>query len=95
MGFIGEFIVFQGSFATFPIPIILCIIASALTAVYFIIVLNRTCFGTLDNKQAYYPNFLQYKTIPALGFNPYHHISRCKTQLVTTMDRTYYRFIGR
>ncbi|MDJ0580213.1 NADH-quinone oxidoreductase subunit M [Crocosphaera sp.] len=66
VGFIGEFIVFQGSFATFPIPTILCIIASGLTAVYFVILLNRTCFGKLDNKQAYYPKVLPSETIPAL-----------------------------
>ncbi|MGK7881740.1 MAG: NADH-quinone oxidoreductase subunit M [Crocosphaera sp.] len=66
VGFIGEFIVFQGSFATFPIPTILCIIASGLTAVYFVILLNSTCFGKLDNKQAYYPKVLPSETIPAL-----------------------------
>lgn len=55
VGFIAEFMIFQGSFSVFPIPTLLCIIASGLTAVYFVILLNRTCFGKLDNHLAYYP----------------------------------------
>ncbi|MDJ0600518.1 MAG: NADH-quinone oxidoreductase subunit M [Crocosphaera sp.] len=66
IGFAAEFIVFQGSFATFPIPTLLCIIASGLTAVYFVILLNRTCFGKLDNEKAYYPSVLPSETIPSL-----------------------------
>jgi NAD(P)H-quinone oxidoreductase subunit 4 len=66
IGFIAEFMVFQGSFSVFPIPTLLCIIASGLTAVYFVILLNRTCFGKLDNKLAYYPRVLKTETIPAL-----------------------------
>jgi NAD(P)H-quinone oxidoreductase subunit 4 len=64
-GFIAEFIVFQGSFSVFPIPTILCVVASGLTAVYFVILLNRTCFGKLDNL-AYYPKVLWSEKIPAL-----------------------------
>jgi NAD(P)H-quinone oxidoreductase subunit 4 len=66
VGFVSEFIVFQGSFTTFPIPTLLCILASGLTAVYFVILLNRTCFGKLDNKLAYYPKVLPSENIPAL-----------------------------
>ena len=66
VGFAAEFLVFQGSFTSFPIPIILCIIASGLTAVYFVILLNRTCFGRLNNKLAYYPQVLMSETLPAL-----------------------------
>ncbi|MBD2517869.1 NADH-quinone oxidoreductase subunit M [Nostoc sp. FACHB-973] len=64
-GFIAEFIVFQGSFSVFPISTILCVVASGLTAVYFVILLNRTCFGRLDNL-AYYPKVLWSEKIPAL-----------------------------
>jgi NAD(P)H-quinone oxidoreductase subunit 4 len=67
VGFIAEFIVFQGSFDTFPIPTLLCIIASGLTAVYFVILLNRTCFGKLDNKLAYYPKVLLSEKLPAFA----------------------------
>ncbi|MBE9175888.1 NADH-quinone oxidoreductase subunit M [Synechocystis salina LEGE 06155] len=66
VGFAAEFIVFQGSFPIFPIPTLLCILASGLTAVYFVILLNRTCFGKLDNQQAYYPKVLASEMLPAL-----------------------------
>ncbi|MBF2007497.1 NADH-quinone oxidoreductase subunit M [Chlorogloeopsis fritschii PCC 9212] len=65
-GFIAEFIVFQGSFSVFPIPTLLCVVASGLTAVYFVILLNRTCFGKLDNNLAYYPKVQWYEKMPAL-----------------------------
>lgn len=66
VGFIAEFLVFQGSFSVFPIQTLLCIFASGLTAVYFVILLNRTCFGKLDNKLAYYPKVLFAESVPAL-----------------------------
>lgn len=66
VGFIAEFLIFQGSFATFPLPTLLCIVGTGLTAVYFIILLNRTCFGRLDNRTAYYPKVLGVEQLPAL-----------------------------
>lgn len=66
VGFAAEFLVFQGSFSIFPICTLLCIFASGLTAVYFVILLNRTCFGKLDNKLAYYPRVVRSEQIPAL-----------------------------
>ncbi|MBD2042650.1 NADH-quinone oxidoreductase subunit M [Microcoleus sp. FACHB-672] len=66
VGFIAEFLVFQGSFPVFPVPTLLCVIASGLTAVYFVILLNRTCFGKLDNNLAYYPKIKWPERIPAL-----------------------------
>ena len=65
-GFIAEFISFQGSFSSFPISTILCVVASGLTAVYFVILLNRTCFGKLQNNLAYYPKVLWNEKFPAL-----------------------------
>lgn len=65
-GFIAEFIIFQGSFAVFPIPTLLCVVATGFTAVYFVILLNRTCFGKLDNNLAYYPRTLWSEKIPAM-----------------------------
>jgi NAD(P)H-quinone oxidoreductase subunit 4 len=64
-GFISEFIVFQGSFSVFPLPTLLCVASSGLTAVYFVILLNRTCFGKLDNNLAYYPKVVWSEKIPA------------------------------
>ncbi len=66
VGFAAEFIVFQGSFTTFPIPTLLCIISSGLTAVYFVILINRTCFGRLDNSRAYYARLTLNEQWPAL-----------------------------
>jgi NAD(P)H-quinone oxidoreductase subunit 4 len=66
IGFIAEFIVFQGSFTSFPIPTLLCVASSGLTAVYFVILLNRTCFGKLNNDLAYYPRVIWAEKIPAL-----------------------------
>jgi NAD(P)H-quinone oxidoreductase subunit 4 len=66
VGFVAEFLVFQGSFTPFPVPTLLCILASGLTAVYFVILLNRTCFGKLNNQLAYYPKVVAAEKIPAL-----------------------------
>jgi NAD(P)H-quinone oxidoreductase subunit 4 len=66
VGFVAEFLVFQGSFTPFPLPTLLCILASGLTAVYFVILLNRTCFGKLNNQLAYYPKVVAAEKIPAL-----------------------------
>ncbi|MEM9136659.1 MAG: NADH-quinone oxidoreductase subunit M [Cyanobacteria bacterium P01_F01_bin.42] len=66
IGFIAEYLVFQGSFARFPVPTLLCIISSGLTAVYFVILINRTCFGRLDNQSAYYPKVSAGEQMPAL-----------------------------
>lgn len=66
VGFIAEFLVFQGTFTKFPIPTIFSIIGTGLTAVYFVILLNRTCFGKLDNATAYYPKVSGLEQLPAL-----------------------------
>lgn len=66
VGFIAEFMVFQGSYAQFPVQTILAVIGTGLTAVYFVILLNRTCFGKLDNKIAYFPKVTFDETFPAL-----------------------------
>jgi len=55
----------QGSYATFPLTLI-CVVCTGLTAVYFVILLNRTCFGKLDNDTAYYPQVKFSEQVPAL-----------------------------
>ncbi|HEY9910134.1 MAG TPA: NADH-quinone oxidoreductase subunit M [Thermosynechococcaceae cyanobacterium] len=47
MGFISEFIVFRGSFVAFPVQTLLCMAGTGLTAVYFLLLVNRTFFGRL------------------------------------------------
>lgn len=66
VGFIAEFIVFQGSYAVFPVQTLVCVLGTGLTAVYFVILLNRTCFGKLDNAIAYFPKVEWFERTPAL-----------------------------
>jgi NAD(P)H-quinone oxidoreductase subunit 4 len=98
VGFAAEFIIFQGSFPIFPIPTLICIIASGLTAVYFVILLNRTCFGKLDNQRAYYPKVLRSEKIPAyilaatiffLGIQPNWLVSWMETTTDTLAANLY------
>ena len=48
VGFIAEFVIFRSSFAVFPIQTILCMIGTGLTAVYFLIMIDRVFFGRLS-----------------------------------------------
>ncbi|WP_299491140.1 NADH-quinone oxidoreductase subunit M [Acaryochloris sp. IP29b_bin.137] len=66
VGFIAEFLVFQGSYAAFPVQTLLSVVGTGLTAVYFVILLNRTCFGRLDNSLAYFPKVHWDERVPAL-----------------------------
>ncbi len=58
VGFISEFLVFRGSFTMFPIQTLLCMVGTGLTAVYFLILVNRAFFGRLP----------QSAKIPAVEF---------------------------
>lgn len=66
VGFVAEFLIFQGSYSVFPLQTLLCVVGSGLTAVYFVILLNRTCFGRLDNAIAYFPKVEWGERVPAL-----------------------------
>jgi NAD(P)H-quinone oxidoreductase subunit 4 len=46
-GFISEFLVFRGSINAFPLATLLCMVGSGLTAVYFLLLVNRAFFGRL------------------------------------------------
>jgi NAD(P)H-quinone oxidoreductase subunit 4 len=47
-GFISEFLVFRGSLTAFPLATLLCMVGSGLTAVYFLLMVNRVFFGRLS-----------------------------------------------
>ena len=47
VGFISEFLIFRGSFAGYPAQTLLCMIGTGLTAVYFLLLVNKTFFGRL------------------------------------------------
>ncbi|WP_094559862.1 NADH-quinone oxidoreductase subunit M [Synechococcus sp. 8F6] len=46
-GFISEFLVFRGSIAEYPVATLLSMVGSGLTAVYFLLLVNRAFFGRL------------------------------------------------
>ncbi len=46
-GFMSEFLVFRGSFLIFPVQTLLSMVGSGLTAVYFLLLVNRAFFGRL------------------------------------------------
>ena len=48
VGFVSEFIVFRGSFLVQAPQTLLCMVGSGLTAVYFLLMINRVFFGRLN-----------------------------------------------
>ncbi|MEO1148527.1 MAG: NADH-quinone oxidoreductase subunit M, partial [Cyanobacteria bacterium J06638_22] len=50
VGFIAEFIVYRSSILIFPVQTLLCMIGTALTAVYFLNLINRAFFGRLPDR---------------------------------------------
>jgi NAD(P)H-quinone oxidoreductase subunit 4 len=65
VGFIGEFLSFQGSYTAFPLATVICIASTGLTSVYFIIIINRALFGKLEN-YIYLPKVQNYERLPAI-----------------------------
>jgi NAD(P)H-quinone oxidoreductase subunit 4 len=47
VGFVSEFLIFRGSFSAFPVQTLLCMVGTGLTAVYFLLLVNKTFFGRL------------------------------------------------
>ncbi|MBE9114351.1 NADH-quinone oxidoreductase subunit M [Lusitaniella coriacea LEGE 07157] len=66
VGFIAEFLVFRGSFPIFPIPTLLCLIGTGLTAVYFLLMVNRVFFGRLSESLSHLPPVEWVDRVPAL-----------------------------
>ncbi|MBW4631350.1 MAG: NADH-quinone oxidoreductase subunit M [Iphinoe sp. HA4291-MV1] len=66
VGFIAEFIVFRGSFAVYPVQTLLCMIGPGLTAVYFLILMNRAFFGRLSAQVINLPRVSWGERIPAV-----------------------------
>jgi NAD(P)H-quinone oxidoreductase subunit 4 len=65
MGFISEFLIFRGSFPVFPVQTLLCMVGTGLTAVYFLLLVNRTFFGRLPGQFANLPKVDWSDRIPA------------------------------
>lgn len=65
MGFISEFMVFRGSFEVFPVQTLLSMIGTGLTAVYFLLLVNRTFFGRLPERFSNLPPVLWSERVPS------------------------------
>lgn len=67
VGFIAEFMVYRGSFPIFPIPTLLCMVATGLTAVYFLLMINRVFFGRLTEELANLPRVKWADRLPSVA----------------------------
>ncbi|MGK7873764.1 MAG: NADH-quinone oxidoreductase subunit M [Xenococcaceae cyanobacterium] len=67
VGFIAEFLVFRGSFPLFPLQTLLCLIGTGLTAVYFLLMINRVFFGRLTAQLVKLPRESWSEHIPAFA----------------------------
>jgi NAD(P)H-quinone oxidoreductase subunit 4 len=66
VGFVGEFLSFQGSYLAFPVISLICLGSTGLTSVYFVIIINRALFGKLEENITYLPKVHNYERIPAI-----------------------------
>ena len=66
VGFIAEFLVFRGSFPLFPVQTLFCLVGTGLTAVYFLLMVNRVFFGRLTPSLPDLPKVAWSENIPGL-----------------------------
>ncbi|MEB3232053.1 MAG: NADH-quinone oxidoreductase subunit M [Leptolyngbyaceae bacterium] len=66
VGFPAEFLVFRGSFPVFPVPTLLCMVGTGLTAVYFLLMVNKVFFGRLPDYLAKIPAVTWGDRLPSL-----------------------------
>lgn len=64
VGFISEFLVFRGSFPVFPVQTLLSMVGTGLTAVYFLLMVNRVFFDRLPEQFSNLPRVLWSERIP-------------------------------
>lgn len=48
VGFVAEFLIFRSSFPIFPIQTLLCMVGTGLTAVYYLLLIDKAFFGRLS-----------------------------------------------
>ncbi len=65
-GFVAELLLFEGSWVAFPLPTLVCLVASGLTAVYAVRLFNRVGFGRLDNARADWISTTWGERVPAV-----------------------------
>ncbi len=66
VGFISEFLVFRGSFPVFPAQTLLCMVGTGLTAVYFLLLVNRVFFGRLSEQVINLPPIQWFDRMPSI-----------------------------
>lgn len=66
VGFIAEFLVFRGSYPVFPTQTLLCMVGTGLTAVYFLLLVNKAFFGRLPDEFSNLPPVSWADRIPAM-----------------------------
>ncbi len=66
VGFVAEFLIFHSCFSIFPIQTLLCMVGTGLTAVYFLLLVNRAFFGRLTAKLSNLPRVLLSEKLPAV-----------------------------
>jgi NAD(P)H-quinone oxidoreductase subunit 4 len=66
VGFISEFLIFRGSYPVFPTQTLLSMIGTGLTAVYFLLLVNRAFFGRLSKQVENLPPVQWSDRIPAI-----------------------------
>lgn len=66
MGFVAEFMIFRGSFLTFPRMTLLCMVGTGLTSVYFLLLVNRAFFGRLSPAFAQMERVQRWEHLPGL-----------------------------
>jgi len=67
VGFVAEFLVFRGSFPVFPTQTLLSMVGTGLTAVYFLLLVNRAFFGRLSPQVVELPKVYWSDRIPAIA----------------------------
>jgi NAD(P)H-quinone oxidoreductase subunit 4 len=67
VGFISEFLIFRGAFPIYPVSTLLCLVGTGLTAVYFLLVVNKVFFGRLTESLSQLPPVRWVEHIPAFA----------------------------
>jgi NAD(P)H-quinone oxidoreductase subunit 4 len=67
MGFISEFLIFRGCFPVFPVQTLCSMVGTGLTAVYFLLLVNKTFFGRLPEQFSNLPKVSWTERLPAMG----------------------------
>lgn len=65
VGFVAEFLVYRSGFSVFPVQTLLCMIGTGLTAVYFLVLINKVFFGRLPEDLSNLPKVHWRDRIPA------------------------------